>query len=236
MDALADALSTLIADHAESVLASDERQCRLIFPGITVRLACSLHHRLRSLLRSRGVSVPVFLALDNPSPEHKPNEAQGWLEYEALTSVRHGSFIAICMPKVLPKLQDSVRGTGSPIRSATLHDEWPWVDDGMAEFAFDGPVLDAVVDRWVLEDEEARKWIRGLVSGNGRTRERKPSKNGLLDATRHLRDSDRTGLLIDEMLGAFDPSDYPELASVTDKFCFHCGLPARGTGSVGPAP
>ena len=44
-----------------------------------------------------------------------------------------------------------------------------------------------------------------------------------------------TGLLIDEMLGAFDPRDYPELASVTDKFCFHCGLPARGIGSVGPA-
>ena len=112
MDALADALSTLIADHAESVLASDERQCRLIFPGITVRLACSLHDRLRCLLQSRGVSLPVFLALDNSSPEHKPNEAQGWLEYEALTSVRHGSFIAICMPKVLPKLQDSVRGHG----------------------------------------------------------------------------------------------------------------------------
>ena len=212
---LAQVLSGLAVRHVSEVL-SDERDCRLIFPGLTKELAIELHEQLRDRLSSRcreGRSrVPTYLALDYPDSELMPEESRGWLHYEAVTSVRQGSFVTVCMPKVFPKLHDSIRGSGSPIRGLTFADDWPWQDSGAAAFRFTGPVLDDILDTWT-SDSVSRHWIRSLII------------DGLLPATRPLRDAVRVPLLLEDVLGSFDPRVYASIDSVVDKFCFHCGIP-----------
>lgn len=215
MSVLPRVLSDLAAKHVAAVL-SDERDCRLIFPGLTESLAVELHEELRHRLAAGfdGTSsrIPVYLALDYPGSRLGPDESKGWLHYEAVTSVRQGSFVTVCMPKVLPKLHDSIRGTGSPIRGLTFADEWPWKDVGVETFCFSGPVLEAILDMWTA-DAASRRWIRELIL------------EGLLPATAPLRDATRVSLLLEKILGSFEPQLYPELDDVVDKFCFHCGIP-----------
>ena len=212
-------LSRVLSDLAANYIAavrSGERDCRLIFPGLTESLAVELHEELRRRLAAGadGIAsgIPVYLALDYPESRFEPDKSKGWLRYEAMTSVRQGSFVSVCMPKVLPKLHDSIRGTGSPIRGLTFADEWPWKDVGMEAFRFSGPVLEAILDIWTA-DAASRRWIRELIL------------EGLLPATAPLRDAIRVSLLLDGILGSFDPALYPELDDVVDKFCFHCGVP-----------
>ena len=216
MKILSQVLSDLAAKHVAAV-QSDQRDCRLIFPGLTESLAVQLHDELRHRLApgagGRGSGVPVYLALDYPGPSgFAPDKSNGWLYYEAVTSVRQGSFVTVCMPKVLPKLHDSIRGSGSPIRGLTFADEWPWKDDGVGVFRFAGAVLDAILDKWTA-GAASRRWIKELIL------------KGLLPATAPLRDALRVSLLLEEILGSFQPTLYPKLDDDVDKFCFHCGLP-----------
>ena len=214
MKILSRVLSDLAVKHVAAVL-SGERDCRLIFPGLTESLAVELHEELRRRLAAGADGsasiIPVYLALDDPESRFEPDKSKGWLHYEAVTSVRQGSFVTVCMPKVLPKLHDSIRGTGSPIRGLTFADEWPWKDVGVEAFRFRGPVLDAILNMWTA-DAASRRWIRELVL------------EGLLPATAPLRDAIRVPLLLEEIL-SFEPALYPELNDVVDKFCFHCGIP-----------
>ena len=205
MKILSRVLSDLAIEHVAAV-QSGQRDCRLIFPGLTESLAVQLHDELRRRLASdsagNGSGVPVYLALDYPGSSHLiPEESRGWLYYEAVTSVRQGSFVTVCMPKVLPKLHDSIRGSGSPIRGLTFADEWPWKDDGMEAFRFGGAVLDAILDKWTA-DAASRQWIRRLIL------------KGLLPAAAPLRDALRVSLLLEEILGSFEPALYPELDDV----------------------
>ena len=208
-------LSDIAANHVDTAL-TDERDCRLIFPGLTESLAVDLHGELRRRLAADTTSaargIPVYLALDSPGSGFDPDKSKGWLHYEAVTSVRQGSFVTVCMPKVLPKLHDSIRGTGSPIRGLTFADEWPWKDVGMEAFRFKGSVLEAIVDMWT-ENAASRRWIKKLIL------------NGLLPATAPLRDALRVSLLLKNILGSFHPGLYPELDDIVDKFCYHCGIP-----------
>ena len=218
MSILSQVLGDLAAKHIAAV-RSGERDCRLIFPGVTESLAVELHEELRRRLTEGAdgslSSIPVYLALDYPGSRLEPDRSKGWLHYEAVTSVRQGSFVTVCMPKVLPKLHDSIRGTGSPIRGLTFADEWPWKDVGVEAFRFSGPVLEAILDMWTA-DAASRRWIRELIL------------EGLLSATAPLRDAIRISLLLEKILGSFDPALYPELNDVVDKFCFHCGIPRSG--------
>ena len=217
-NALADTLGRIIATHVKSVL-SDKRDCRLIFPGLTKSFAIALHQQVRHEFRSNGIEVPAYLALDDPSPDLPPSQSQGRLLFEALTSIRHGSFVVVCMPKVLPKLQDSMRGSGSPIRAETFSDEWPWQDDGVDAFRFDGSVLDALLAAW-CSDTSQRKQLRDITI------------RGLLRATRHLPGDTRSRLVIEEMVGSFSSQLQPEIGDVVGRYCFHCGIP-RITSSFG---
>ena len=187
----------------------------MIFPGLTESLAVELHEELRRRVAAgadgSASGIPVYLALDYPG-SRGPDRSKGWLHYEAVTSVRQGSFVTVCMPKVLPKLHDSIRGTGSPIRGLTFADEWPWKDVGVEAFRFRGPVLEAILDVWTA-DAASRRWIREIIL------------EGLLPATAPLRDAIRVSLLLEGILGSFEPALYPELDDVVDKFCFHCGVP-----------
>ena len=215
MRILSRVLGGLAAKHVAAV-RSGERDCRLIFPGLTESLAVELHEELRRRIAAgadgSASGIPVYLALDYPGSRFDPDRSKGWLHYEAVTSVRQGSFVTVCMPKVLPKLHDSIRGTGSPIRGLTFTDEWPWKDVGVEAFRFSGPVLGAILDMWKA-DAASRRWIEELVL------------EGLVPATAPLQDAIRVSLLLEEILGAFEPGLYPELDSVVDKFCFHCGIP-----------
>ena len=225
MNTLSRVLSDLTFSYVRESL-SENRDCRLIFPGLTESLAKELQQDLRIRLsvsvNPGDTIVPVYLVLDFPDSELEPDIENGWLRFEALTSVRLGSFIAICMPKVLPKLQDSIYGSGSPIRGLSFADDWPWNDVGIENFKFDGPVLDAVLDSWGVLGE-ARLWIRSLVL------------DGLLPTTATLADETRLSILLEDILGAFAMNLYPELDSAIEKFCYHCGIPQpESTNDVNP--
>ena len=221
MSVLAATIGGLAIDHIETVL-SDHRDCRLIFPGLTESLAIGLHSELQRRISEAGIAVPVYLALDNRDSKLKPEKDKCWLYYEALTSVRQGSFIAVCMPKVLPKLQDSVRGSGSPLRALTFEDAWPWSESGAESFRFKGPVLERLLDRW-SDSKADRNWLKEITL------------EGLLPATATLLDSTRVRLLIQGILDTFSPNSYSELEDKVDKFFFHCGIPrivSRGSETV----
>lgn len=211
MSTLAKVLSELATEHV-NVARSEHRDCRLIFPGLTGALARDLHRILTEQLRSIVDRPPVYLVLDDPSSDPEPDESDRRLYYEALTSVRQGSFIAICMPRVLPKLQDSIRGSGGPIRSLAFEDDWPWNDTGAEAFRFGSPVLPRLLESWSDKPEEKR-WLEAVIL------------DGFLPATSPLPDSARIRLLVQETLNSFDPDANPELESVLDKFFFHCGIP-----------
>ena len=204
MSALARTLGGLATEHVRTV-QSVHRDCRLIFPGLTKSLAGDLHSELQRRLGADGVTMPVYLALDYPDSEIEPDKGSGQLYYEALTSVRQGSFIVVCMPKVLPKLQDSVRGSGSPMRALAFADEWPWSDGGAETFRFDGPVLKRLLDLWSSSDE-VRSWIKEITL------------NGLVPATAVLPDATRVRLLLEDILDSFGPDLYLELGDVVDQF------------------
>ncbi len=215
MSNLSRLLAQLAVRHIDSVL-SNERDCRLVFPGLSEAIAQDLHQALRCHfdMASDEVSkrVPVYLALDYPNSPVVPDESMGRLYYEAITSVRQGSFVAICMPKVLPKLHESIRGTGSPLRGLAFADDWPWNDRGMDSFRFRGPVLEAFLD-FVDTDEVARQWAKRIIL------------EGLLPGTSSLQDAVRVPLVLGDILGSFDSRSYPALPDPIDKFFFHCGLP-----------
>ena len=220
MTAVAEVLAQLSVQHLLAI-RSEERDGRLIFPGLTPALAQELHERVSLAVASTrlGESTPVYLALDYPQSELSPDPTRRWLHYEAVTSMRSGSFVAVCMPKVLPKLHDSISGSGSPVRALAFGDEWPWRDGGAEAFRFKGPFLAALLSRWGVPPA-SRDWLEELVVG------------ALISGTAPLRDSVRVPLLLESILGVFSPGDYLEFDDIVDKFLFHCGLPCRTPGSA----
>ena len=219
-------VTSVLATRARQYLddnLSSERDIRLIFPGLTRSLAVELHRVIGAALGDGDVPhIPVYLALDDTDQETKPDEEKSYLLYEAVTSVRSGSFVAVCMPKVLPKLHDSISGTGSPIRGLVFSDEWPWVDDQMEHFRFGGAFLAQLIKEWRTEESES-EWLRELIAGP------------LLDGTRSLPDATRIPLLLEEILGSFAPKTSPELADVLDAFLFHAGMPCCPSGTERPS-
>ena len=177
------------------------RECRLLVPGLTTTIARQLHQTLMQ----KGINSYLVINDDeNPSKDEKLIRAVG------LTSKRISSFIAITSPGQLVHIQDSVRGSGGTIRSLAFSEEWPWIDNGSESFRFDGPVLDGLVRKWSY-DESKQSWMRKfLIDG----------------MVKHTRTSPRrVELLLEHILGSFDPSQYPEIDDVREKLLFHSGVP-----------
>ncbi len=189
------------------------RDCRLLVPGLTLNIAREVHEYLIKNPRLNGVKSYLIIGEDE-----QPDEAEGRIGAAGLTSRRIGSFIAIVNPGQLAQIQDSIRGSGGTIRSLAFSEEWPWIDNGSEQFRFDGPVLDAIVKEW-SSDQTEQEWLRSFIL------------DGLVKHTRsHSR---RAQVLLEEILGEFNPTLYPEVADIREKFLFHAGIP-RPTGTVPP--
>lgn len=206
MLAIAQVLGELLESYFLSYLGGN-RDCRLLFPGLTLNIARQLH----DFLVSKGINSYLVVGEDE-----QPNETTRLIRAVGLTSKRIGSFIAIASPGQLVHIQDSIRGSGGTIRSIAFSEEWPWIDNGSEPFRFDGPVLDRLVSRW-SEDKKKQEWIREFTL------------NGLVRSTQAS--SRRAQLLLEEILGTFESSRYPEIDDVRNKFLFHSGVP-RTTGDI----
>lgn len=193
-------LGELIGEYVQAAEQAD-RDCRLVVPGLTERIASEIHE----YLHAQGIRS--YLVVGNECP---PNEGKGWIRPVGLTSKRIGSFVAVATPGQLAHIQDSIRGSGGTIRSLAFSEEWPWIDNGSEAFRFNGPVLDRLVSAWTSRKEE-RRWLRQFIL------------EGLVKATRTS--SWRARLLLEEMLGAYDPASCPTLGDVREKFLFHVGVP-----------
>lgn len=203
---IAQVLGELLANYYHSYLDGD-RDCRLLVPGLTPRIARQLHDYL---IENRVNSYLVIGEDDEPSEDTRLIRAIG------LTSKRIGSFVAIASPGQLVHIQDSIRGSGGTIRSMAFSEEWPWIDDGSESFRFDGPVLDSVIRRW-SPDSEIQDWFREFI---------------LQGLVRHTQASSRrTQLLLEDILGEFDPTHYAEIDDIREKLLFHSGVP-RPTGGI----
>lgn len=200
MLALSNILGELVAEYVHAALDGG-RECRLVVPGLIDRLAVEIHEFLLSK------EIKSYLVIGNDS---SPDEEKKWIKPVGLTSRRIGSFVAIACTGQLVHIQDSIRGSGGAIRSLAFSEEWPWVDKGSEAFRFDGPVLDRLVKSWTNIKEE-QDWLREFII------------KGLVKSTRPC--SRRTKLLLEDILGNFNPALYPVLHDVRTKLLFHCGVP-----------
>lgn len=191
--------------------ADGNRDCRLLVPGLTRKIAQQVH----AFLLDRGVNTYLVIG-----EEEQPSEPERLIRAVGLTSKRIGSFVAIAAPGQLVHIQDSIRGSGGTVRSLAFSEEWPWIDNGSEPFRFDGPVLDAIATCW-SSDASERKWLRDFVL------------DGLLEHTRPC--SRRAQVLLEDVIGAFSPTSHPEIGDVTKKFLFHAGIPGP-SGAVPPVP
>ncbi|TET34897.1 MAG: hypothetical protein E3J72_12235 [Planctomycetota bacterium] len=199
-------LGELIEQYVRSAMDGD-RDCRLLVPGLTREIARQVHH----YLLEQGVNSYLVIGVDE-----EPSETDHLIRAVGLTSKRIGSFVSIASPGQLVHIQDSIRGSGGTIRSLAFSEEWPWIDNGSEPFRFDGPVLEALVQRW-SNDVEEQDWLREFVL------------DALLEHTRSS--SKRAHILLEDILGSFDPGLYPEVTGIREKLLYHAGVP-RPSGAL----
>ncbi|AII60156.1 hypothetical protein X793_00435 [Dehalococcoides mccartyi CG4] len=198
-------LGELIEEYLR-IAARSGRDSRLVVPGLTQTIGREIHEFLCAR------NVDSFLVVGDT---FSPDEHKRWIRPVGLTSKRIGSFAAIISPGQLSQIQDSIRGSGGAIRSLAFSEEWPWIDNGSEAFRFNGLVLDRLVERYstLRSDQE---WIRELIL------------KGLLPCTRTC--SWRANLLLEDILGTFEPSLYSTLNDTKNKFLFHAGIPKPHLG------
>ena len=199
-------LASLIKQYADSADDAD-RDSRLLVPGLTRNIARQVHQ----CLLEQDVNSYLVIGEDE-----EPSESDRLISAVGLTSKRIGSFVSIASPGQLGQIHDSVRGSGGTIRSLAFSEEWPWIDDGSEPFRFDGPVLSALVGTWTGEAEE-QGWMREFIL------------SALLEHTRSS--SKRAEILLDDILGSFDPDLYPEIQDIREKLIYHAGVP-RPSGDL----
>jgi len=209
-------ISEIIGNIVEGyVLSAIEahRECRLILPGLTPRIAREIHQCIKYNLPPQVSSYLII------GQDEEPSKEEGKIEPLGLTSERIGSFVAVTMPGQLVHIPDSIRGSGGTIRSIAYSEEWPWIDDvGSESFRFDGPVLDALVKEW-SNDPGDQEWLREFTL------------HVLIENTRFS--SKRTAVFLEKIIGEFHPGLYPEIADAREKFLFHAGVP-RPHGPILP--
>jgi DNA phosphorothioation-dependent restriction protein DptH len=193
-------LGKLIKEYQEEALAND-RDSRIVVPGLTAKIAREFHE----YLVSNGITSYLVIG-----DELAPDEEKSWIRPVGLTSKRIGSFVAVACPGQLSQIQDSIRGSGGTIRAAAFSEEWPWIDGGNEAFRFDGPVLRDLVSHWDGKSDKTT-WLSDFVL------------KCLVPATRAY--PRRSELLLEEILGQFSPSLYPEIKDLRLKLLFHAGLP-----------
>lgn len=212
MDMLATSrvIGELIERYVKSA-ADGKRDCRLLIPGLTRNIARQVHGYLLQK------SINSYLVIGE---EEQPSECDRLIRAVGLTSKRIGSFVAIAIPGQLVHIQDSIRGSGGTIRSLAFSEEWPWIDNGSEPFRFDGPVLGALVRGW-SSDYGEQEWLREFTL------------SGLLKHTRSS--SRRAQILLEDIIGTFNPSLYPGIGDVREKLLYHAGIP-RPLGTLPNVP
>jgi DNA phosphorothioation-dependent restriction protein DptH len=199
-------LGKLIEGYFRSA-SSGGRDCRLLVPGLTRTIARQVHGYL---LRERINSYLVV------GEDEQTSETGRLIKAVGLTSKRIGSFVAIVDPGQLVHIQDSIRGSGGTIRSLAFSEEWPWIDNGSEPFRFDGPVLEVLVQGWSSDPAE-QEWLCEFTL------------DGLLEHTRSC--SRRAQILLEDIIGSFDPTSYSDIGDVRAKLLYHAGVP-RPSGGV----
>ena len=199
-------LGELIERYVRSA-SSGGRDCRLLVPGLTRKIARQVHE----YLLQQGASSYLVIGEDE-----QPSETGRLIRAVGLTSKRIGSFVAIVSPGQLVHILDSIRGSGGTIRSLVFSEEWPWIDNGSESFRFDGPVLDILVQGWSSDPVE-QKWLHDFTLA------------GLLEHTRSS--SRRAQVLLEDIIGTFDPTSYPGIEDVREKLLYHAGIP-RPSGTI----
>lgn len=196
---ISNVLGELIKDHFSSARRG-ERECRLLVPGLTQRIAREVHQFLREQ------EIDSYLVVGE---NEETREEERHIRAVSLTSVRIGSFVSIVSPGELAHIPDSIRGSGGTIRSLVFSEEWPWRDQGIESFRFDGKVLEKLVHPWSRDDGE-RKWMYSFV----------------LEILEHTASSpEREEIFIEHILGEFNPDLYPGIDDARRKFLCHVGVP-----------
>lgn len=199
MSTVASVLNRLVQNYSAGVKAGGV-ECRIVVPGLTPLIAEELHSALCA------AALPSFLVVP---PTVEPSKASRKLRPEGLTSLRHGDMIIIAWPGEISRIQDSIIGAGGTVRAFSFSDEWPWIDDGNEYFRFDGPFIEELLDEWQIGADD-REWFKVVISK-------------VLGAFRTS--VARAVVVLDQILGSFNPAAYNDIKTARGKFLFHCGLP-----------
>lgn len=200
MYSISETLGNLISEYYDSA-KQNNRDCRLLVPGLTRTIAGQLHEYLLSK------EINSYLVVGETD---EPNEEKQYISANGLTSKRIGSFVVIAYPGQLIRIQDSVRGSGGTIRSIAFSEEWPWIDNGDEAFRFDGPVLKRIIEKWT-KDVEVQNWLYIFIT------------SGLLKGSKS--NPQRATLFLERIIGSFNSQLYPGVSDIQEKFFYHFGLP-----------
>lgn len=200
MLSISQVLGSFIKEYQNKSL-EDKRDSRLVVPGLTKDIAKEIHSFLQ------GEKVVSYLVIGD---SEVPNKEKNWIKPIGLTSKRIGSFVAVVSPGLLPKIQDSVHGSGGAVRGRGFSEEWPWIDDGNESFRFNHRVLNKLVSLWT-EDEDEANWLRSLFL------------DCVVPAIQTYQN--RSELLLEDILGKFHSNKNPELIDIKKKILFHLGIP-----------
>ncbi len=193
-------LGTLIENYYISI-RNDNRDCRLIIPGITKAISQQVH----GLLLKKNINSYLIIGNDE-----EPDETKHLIRAVGLTSKRIGSFVAVVSPGQLSSIQDSIRGSGGAVRSIAFSEEWPWIDTGSEHFNFKESFIGKLIDEWT-SDESEKGWLHDFII------------NALLPSTQSS--ARRAYILLEEILGTFEPNLYPEILDIRKKMLYHSGIP-----------
>jgi DNA phosphorothioation-dependent restriction protein DptH len=200
MSIISKIIGELLEDYFRTS-TSEDRDCRLIVPGLTNSIAKEIHEYLCIK------KINSYLVINE---DFSPDKEKRWIKPIGLTSKRIGSFIAVAYPGQLAHIHDSIRGSGGAIRSIAFSEEWPWIDNGTEAFRFNGTVLKRLVESWT-SDKDKQSWLKEFVT------------EGLVKYTRTL--PNRAQLLLEKILGTFSIQLYPEINDIRGKILFHAGVP-----------
>ncbi len=201
-------LAELILQYINS--STTNANYRLIVPGLTASLAEEIHN---ALLEAGKTS---FLVINE---QRDPSEVQRWISPVNLTTMRIGSFVAVTDIGALSEIRDSIQGTGGVIRSRAFSEEWPWIDEGPDWARFRGPFLDKLLSGWT-DDDTIKKWLSNIIVDE------------ILPATAGVHN--RQLVLLEDILGKFNPSLYPTIKGTANQFLYHCGIPMSDTQLQNP--
>ena len=212
---LATVIGKMIFEHQRQAI-HDERESRLVIPGLTRSIASDIHRYLQQERRrilqeeqnieqaklARGL-LCYLLREDNPVEEDQIITAAG------LVSIRNSeSFVIVASPDQFSKIPESITGSGGVIKAPAYPESAPWSTNTSDIFLFKEGILNGLFQEWRITEKD---WFNHFMLEIA------------IDCTKSL--ENREEILLDRILNDFNLGMYPNITREEMKMLHHVGIP-----------